>query len=609
MMASEPVTAVDSVTTADHANLQRVRQSLQRNVVSVLNGAEYPTDPQHYDTESEVLDELLGALKPATVFELGSWKGHSAIAIANRLKSFHPQYAVVCIDTWLGHLEHHLDGRLFAEMHVHNGRPTLWERFVGNVAQSQAASNIYFFHGTTSIAHDVFLMLQCRADFIYLNGGKRFKDVYDDLHHANDLLTEKGVIAGTSFLHPPVRNAVMQFALEHSYQVAIRGSKWIYLRNSLSPTPSPSWRRLIPVTKAVARSGEGDREPQEIAIAYAPKENLNPKQKIIPLYPGQPNTRLQMMLDAMALPEKLSLRQCTIKDGYFLIRPGCDGVVFDEKGRPVDSTAPFIDPSHLPSPEDVRRLAGRLQANVFLGVDCHWHNYFHWIVLAITRMLIARRYCSEFPQYKCAVPDYASAQAAGQRISFSHRVWQQSFSITGNQSELLPLIPGIYQAPYVSFLATNSSQAAALTLFSEANDAWNDFRKLIPIDNTSPKKICVMRRDLNRLSEAESNAIVTIAQRHGYVCGFLEDLDFGQQAKLYANANSIVAPHGAGLSNLLFAQKGARVVEINRILPGDAGLRPWFYMLAVQRGMHYQFADLSSGEWNAEMIAAAFQSN
>jgi len=43
---------------------------------------------------------------------------------------------------------------------------------------------------------------------------------------------------------------------------------------------------------------------------------------------------------------------------------------------------------------------------------------------------------------------------------------------------------------------------------------------------------------------------------------FLEDLKFAEQVELFYNANIIIAPHGAGLTNILFCDKGTTVIEL-----------------------------------------------
>lgn len=69
----------------------------------------------------------------------------------------------------------------------------------------------------------------------------------------------------------------------------------------------------------------------------------------------------------------------------------------------------------------------------------------------------------------------------------------------------------------------------------------------------------------------------------GFERVFMEDLTFGEQVDLMAGTAVLLAPHGAGLTNMMFCPPGAHVVEI-----ADPGFpNPNFYALACAMGLHY----------------------
>ena len=49
--------------------------------------------------------------------------------------------------------------------------------------------------------------------------------------------------------------------------------------------------------------------------------------------------------------------------------------------------------------------------------------------------------------------------------------------------------------------------------------------------------------------------------KKGFVSVNLDNLSISQQSKIFASANTIVAFHGAALTNLIFCKKGTKVVE------------------------------------------------
>ena len=63
----------------------------------------------------------------------------------------------------------------------------------------------------------------------------------------------------------------------------------------------------------------------------------------------------------------------------------------------------------------------------------------------------------------------------------------------------------------------------------------------------------------------------------------MEALDFAGQVEVMARARAVVAPHGAGLTNMLFCRAGTPVVEI-----ADPDYpNPNFYAMAAALGLPY----------------------
>lgn len=69
----------------------------------------------------------------------------------------------------------------------------------------------------------------------------------------------------------------------------------------------------------------------------------------------------------------------------------------------------------------------------------------------------------------------------------------------------------------------------------------------------------------------------------GFERTFMEELTFGQQVALMQETSVLLAPHGAGLTNMIFCPRGAHVVEF-----ADLGFpNPNFYALSCAMGHHY----------------------
>ena len=53
-----------------------------------------------------------------------------------------------------------------------------------------------------------------------------------------------------------------------------------------------------------------------------------------------------------------------------------------------------------------------------------------------------------------------------------------------------------------------------------------------------------------------------LLNEQGFTTVFLEEMSFLEQVELFANAQIVVAPHGSGLTNLVFCSPSTKVVEL-----------------------------------------------
>ncbi len=77
----------------------------------------------------------------------------------------------------------------------------------------------------------------------------------------------------------------------------------------------------------------------------------------------------------------------------------------------------------------------------------------------------------------------------------------------------------------------------------------------------SPERIYISRASAQRRHvENESTVMAALADR-GFICVQLERLSWAEQIALFRGVKIVVAPHGAGLANLVFSRPGTRVIE------------------------------------------------
>jgi capsular polysaccharide biosynthesis protein len=76
------------------------------------------------------------------------------------------------------------------------------------------------------------------------------------------------------------------------------------------------------------------------------------------------------------------------------------------------------------------------------------------------------------------------------------------------------------------------------------------------------EKFYISRAHARRRKVVNEVELWAALESHGFVQIQLENLSWAQQIAAFRSAKVIVAPHGAGLANLVFSQPGTRVVEL-----------------------------------------------
>ena len=81
-------------------------------------------------------------------------------------------------------------------------------------------------------------------------------------------------------------------------------------------------------------------------------------------------------------------------------------------------------------------------------------------------------------------------------------------------------------------------------------------------DARTGKRIYISRAGARFRRVLNDDEVIATLQGEGFTVVKLETLNVAAQARLFAEAEVVVSPHGAGLTNILFCQPGAVVVEI-----------------------------------------------
>jgi len=115
--------------------------------------------------------------------------------------------------------------------------------------------------------------------------------------------------------------------------------------------------------------------------------------------------------------------------------------------------------------------------------------------------------------------------------------------------------------------------------------------------------IYISRKDTKLRGVSNEDDFIQKLEKQGFKSVILSELTVVQQIRLFRSATFIVAPHGAGLTNIIFCRPDTTLVEL---LPDDY-INPCFYSIAEVMGLKYAATlnpvqSESSGYHNSQMF-------
>lgn len=199
-------------------------------------------DLQGWSSNDRVIFDTLHSYEPSLVIELGSWKGASAIAMAQELLRMGRNTPIICVDTWLGSSSHflHKDSEdHFSSLMSRHGYPQLYYQFLANVVYTGSTSLIVPLPQTTSHAAQILAHLQLTPDYIYVDASHSYADVLLDLQQFWPLLANGGCLLGDDYhwTWPGVVRAAQEFSRNNNIRLYIDRYKYLLTRNIAKVPP------------------------------------------------------------------------------------------------------------------------------------------------------------------------------------------------------------------------------------------------------------------------------------------------------------------------------------------------------------------------------------
>jgi hypothetical protein len=176
-------------------------------------------DMEGWNSDHPIFADLINKAKPNRIIEVGTWKGASAIHMANLIRKANIDAEIICVDTFLG-----WPG---AELKMQNGFPLLYWQFLTNVVKSGFKDIITPFPQTSELAAYWLKDSNIKANLIYIDGSHWFASVYDDLVRYLPLVETGGYLFGDDYSRDDVRRAVTLFEKTTNIEIQVFDEKWV----------------------------------------------------------------------------------------------------------------------------------------------------------------------------------------------------------------------------------------------------------------------------------------------------------------------------------------------------------------------------------------------
>jgi predicted O-methyltransferase YrrM len=188
----------------------KVREKIYREHNLYQNFNALPPDMQGWASTRPVFEEVINTLRPNLIVEIGTWKGGSAFHMMDLALQHHKNVEMICIDTWLGSVEHWTGMFPSIQPLLRNGRPILFEQFISNVIHRGYQDFITPLPVDSINGYSILKSLELNIDLIYIDAAHDYYSAKLDFFLYSQLLRNGGYLIGDDFFHEPIKHAAIE---------------------------------------------------------------------------------------------------------------------------------------------------------------------------------------------------------------------------------------------------------------------------------------------------------------------------------------------------------------------------------------------------------------
>ena len=186
-----------------------------------------PPDFQGWNFENPIFENFVLKIKPKVVIECGTWKGMSAIKLHKALQKLKTSFQLICVDTWLGGIEH-MDEMAFQGLIAKKyGYPQLYFQFLSNMHHAKCLKNLLPIPNSTSNAAKWIKNKKITAQLIYIDASHESPDVFYDIKNYWDLLDSGGTMFGDDYSYPKISSDLNRFCKNKKLNFTLINDFWV----------------------------------------------------------------------------------------------------------------------------------------------------------------------------------------------------------------------------------------------------------------------------------------------------------------------------------------------------------------------------------------------
>jgi predicted O-methyltransferase YrrM len=191
-----------------------------------IDGEGVAEDRQGWGSNHGAFRHVIQLLRPRTIVELGTWKGASAIHMAELCREYGIAAQILCIDNFIGFPSYYYRKEQAAkEFKIKGGFPRLYWTFMKNVHLAGVSDMITPLVQLTEHGAQVCKAKNIKADLIYVDGDHSYEGCRKDLRNFTPVLADQGVFLCDDYQWEGAKRAIDEYIAETAADHVVAGNK------------------------------------------------------------------------------------------------------------------------------------------------------------------------------------------------------------------------------------------------------------------------------------------------------------------------------------------------------------------------------------------------